>query len=264
MSNIVKSNQTVIAEPFSIERSPEPEMAFNDYLPINHEAVLVPARQKANTILQEAETMVLAILAKAREDSRVMIAEAKEAARLIEVAASEEAESARESALGQGYQEGLSRAALEMQAKMDQAREEKIRILEDAQRERLEIISTSEEVIVKIVLAVAKKVIDKEVMDNPDITKNIVSKIVEHLSDGEAFKIFLSPRDFEYLAEELARNQLSQSGGKLQIKSDSRIADGGCIIDTDLGIVDARLETRVMAVENALLEGVEREPVINE
>jgi len=264
LSNIVKSDQTVIAEPFSMKRSPKLEVTYKDYMPIDDEAILLRAREEANGILQDTETMALDILEKAREEAHKIITEAKEAAGLIEASAAEEAVSVREDALEQGYQEGIAKAVLEKQAEMDQMREENIRILEEAQLERLKIINTSEEIIVKMALAIAKKIVDKEITEIPDITKNIVSKIMEQLGDSEAFKIFVSSRDFEFLAEESARNQLGQSGGKLQIKSDSRITDGGCIIDSDLGIVDARLETRITAIENALLEGVERDPVICE
>lgn len=264
MSNIVKFDQTVIAEPFSMKGSPKPEVTYKNYLPIDDEAILLRAREEANSILQDTETMVQDILEKAREEARKIIAEAEEAARLMEASAVEEAKSVREDGLEQGYQEGIAKAILEKQAEMDLMKEENIRILEEAQRERLKIINTSEEIIVKMALSIAKKIVDKEVMEISDITKNIVNKIMEQLSDSEAFKIFVSPKDFEFLAEKAAFNQLGQSGGKLQVKSDSRITDGGCIIDSDLGIVDARLETRVTAIENALLEGVKRDPFIYE
>jgi flagellar biosynthesis/type III secretory pathway protein FliH len=61
------------------------------------------------------------------------------------------------------------------------------------------------------------------------------------------------PDDLELL--ERGRPRLLErcrSAGALQLEADERIARGGCVVESELGSVDARLAVQLDAIERAL------------
>jgi flagellar assembly protein FliH len=213
-------------------------------------------REDAENILKETEAMVVEILEKARTESQNIISEAKEEAAMVLSRAKEEAEAVRIEALESGYQDGFKRALSDMEAEIQSAREEKERILEEARNERVRFLTLNEEILVRMALAIAKKIVEKELEEIPDIVSSLVQKIVESLNEAESFKVLVNPKDFENMARKYSEEGIPRSRDRFQVEADSRLSAGGCVVETEVGIVDARLETRMNAVEGALMEGV--------
>ncbi|NOX17052.1 MAG: hypothetical protein GXO87_02070 [Chlorobi bacterium] len=117
------------------------------------------------------------------------------------------------------------------------------------------ILSTFEEKLIdyeksfdKLVLAftksVSKKVLNREVeLQSPleDVIREASAKVL----GANDVVIKLNPVDYEGFAESEYSKRFAGNFSRIKIESDGKIAKGGCIIETEIGNVDARMETQV-------------------
>ncbi len=159
--------------------------------------------------------------------------------------AQEEAQDIRELASKEGYKNGLQEAKAEI-AKLKES--------------MVEFLSTKEEVyehlsndILEIALAVARKIIRKEVLLDPEILKNVIGEVLDEV-DFEEQKITLNinPEDVEvarsFMPELLKANNLE---ARVVIIEDEEIQEGSCKVTTSNGIIDANFSTQLQIIQNA-------------
>jgi flagellar assembly protein FliH len=73
---------------------------------------------------------------------------------------------------------------------------------------------------------------------------------LSHVSEKSPVTIHLNPVDYGYLLEE--RTNISQREGRdVTLLADNSIERGGCLVKTDCGDVDARIEEKFKEVEQA-------------
>lgn len=152
-------------------------------------------------------------------------------------AAERAAEGIREQAGRRGREDGMALAA----AALAEARLRRDRWLDEA---RVDLATLS--------LTVASSLCMRACEQDPTILEELCRKAIEQVSRAGRIAVHVSPRDADAL-EGLARD-----GAPIEIVPDGSITPGGCIVESDLGSVDARLETRTEALRAALEAVVER------
>ncbi|MBI2974798.1 MAG: hypothetical protein HYY43_04340 [Deltaproteobacteria bacterium] len=112
--------------------------------------------------------------------------------------------------------------------------------------------SSAEPEIVKLVMTIAEKIIGKMVRENEAAIKSIVRQAVES-SLGERITVRLNPEDHKVIssAEFEFRDVLDRTK-RIVFKEDESIKQGGCVVETEVGTIDARLETQLKAIRKAL------------
>jgi flagellar biosynthesis/type III secretory pathway protein FliH len=109
--------------------------------------------------------------------------------------------------------------------------------------------------VVKLAVEVAKKILHREINADPDIIQTLVRVALGHVAEKSAVTIHLNPADYSYLLEQ--RAELSQSEGRdIALLADKSIERGGCLIQTECGDIDARIEEKFREVEHAFFEGL--------
>jgi flagellar assembly protein FliH len=109
--------------------------------------------------------------------------------------------------------------------------------------------------VVKLAIAVAKKIVHREIQVDRDIIQTLVRVALSHVAEKSSVTIHLNPTDYNYLLE--LRAELSQSEGRdIALLSDKSIERGGCLIQTDCGDIDARVQEEFREVEHAFFEGL--------
>lgn len=148
-----------------------------------------------------------------------------------------ELESARKRGFAKGQDEGLSSVT------------EKLVAIE---RIKEEFYKSAEGNIIKLVMMVAEKVIGKIVQEQVSAIKSIVKQALES-SLGDRILVRVNPADYKTVtdAEAEFRNLLDRTK-RLTFKEDSAIEQGGCVVETEVGTIDARLETQLKAIKKAL------------
>jgi flagellar assembly protein FliH len=109
--------------------------------------------------------------------------------------------------------------------------------------------------VVKLAVEVAKKIVHREIQVDKDIIQTLVRVALSHVAEKSAVTVHLSPQDHNHLLA--LRDELSQSEGRdISLLADKSIERGGCLIQTECGDIDARIEEKFREVEQAFFEGL--------
>jgi flagellar assembly protein FliH len=120
---------------------------------------------------------------------------------------------------------------------------------------RSSLYAQVEREVVKLALEVAKKIVHREIHVDKDIIQTLVRVALSHVAEKSAVTVHLSPQDYNHLLEQ--RAELSQSEGRdISLLADKSIERGGCLIQTECGDIDARIEEKFREVEHAFFEGL--------
>lgn len=162
--------------------------------------------------------------------------------------AKEEANSIREAAAKEGYQDGLREAKADIERIRDS-----IDVFFNAKQEVYESIAPD---VLEISLDIAKKIIKKEMHENPEILLENIKDILSGLSKEET-KIMLkvNPTQVAMLKQEVPE-AVSAAGleAKVIIIPDENIMEGGCMMTTTNGVTDATIESQLAIISEVLKE----------
>jgi len=114
--------------------------------------------------------------------------------------------------------------------------------------------------LVQLALAVARKIVGRDVSLGPDAVTRIIREALTRVEHAGRITIKLNPADLELLAD--IKPQLLSGlpeAGRAVFEADEGIARGGCLIETDEGEVDARIERQFQVVEEAFRTELDKE-----
>lgn len=150
-----------------------------------------------------------------------------------------------ESAREKARKEGFSVGEAEGKARTTEA----LVVLED-KRERF--YAEAEPEIIKLSVAVAEKVIGTVASERPDVVKDVVRQALER-SIGDRIVVRLNPQDYAtVMSENYEFKDVIDRTKRIIFKEDEAIVKGGCIVETEVGTIDAQLETQMEAIKKAL------------
>ncbi len=162
--------------------------------------------------------------------------------------AREEAQNIKEAAAKEGYQEGLSQA----QADLNDVKNAITAFL-TAKQEVFEYIAPD---ILEISVEIAQKIIKKELQQDPTIILDNIMEILKGLSKEETkITLRVNPVQVSLLKAEIP-DVMNNVGleAKVLIVPDETIMEGGCMVTTTNGVIDATIETQLSVISEALKE----------
>jgi flagellar assembly protein FliH len=124
---------------------------------------------------------------------------------------------------------------------------------------RKETYQDIEKEVVELALAIARQVICQEITIDKEIVVCVAREALAKVEDPGRIKIKMSPSDMQFIKE--TRSQLSnmiENIDHVTFEGAENIQSGGCIIETDLGEIDARIEKQLQAVEESFRTVVEK------
>lgn len=184
----------------------------------------------------------------AQELAHQTVVRAEQEAEDILRRAGEAAEAVRKEAESEGLGLGREEASREAGAKLTEA----LQTLNEAIRERKKIIRDSEAELLRLSLKIAEQIIRSEVSLHRDVCLNIVSEAINRVSDREHVIVRVNREDLEQVKKYKDRIAGIVDGVKsLAIQEDAAVEAGGAIIETNLGYVDARISTKIKAIDEA-------------
>jgi len=124
--------------------------------------------------------------------------------------------------------------------------------LSELRKIRQDISLETEQEIVKLAMAIARKIVCNEIRINKNAVVNVVKEAVKKVDGSERVKVKLSIKDFQFINNEKpAIIDKITNIENVGFEMDESISDGGCIIETESGDIDARIEKQFQAVEEA-------------
>ena len=126
-------------------------------------------------------------------------------------------------------------------------------LIEGTERLKDELYIKIENDVVEISVMIAKKIIGDIAEEDRDIVVNIAKEAIKRASDREVLRIRVAPVDYDALNKK--RSELLQciDGIKsLIFEADESVQPGGCLIETNQGEIDARIESQIKVIKGAL------------
>ena len=170
----------------------------------------------------------------------------------------------------QGYRDGLARAESEIAEQTPQIAnnlvEERLSTLVPAMSDILGELASArnqfrldwETELVGVAVAIAEKIVRRSLQLQPDLALGVVEQAVELAMGSTSLQIQLNPNDLELLCDRIrGAVQDSSRGVEVRLIADADVSPGGCLIATDRGHIDARLETMLERISSELLEGLQ-------
>lgn len=153
-------------------------------------------------------------------------------------------------AFAKGFAQG-ERAGLEAAAKRGDAMLRRLtQTLDEMTGLRARMIRETEQQMVSLALAVARRIIHREVSLDRDLLIAIARVALDRLGEDAKISVHLNPDD--YAATESARTA-EWSGTQVSVVADARVPRGGCRIDSDFGALDAGIDAQIQELAHALL-----------
>lgn len=195
------------------------------------------------------------VLERAREEAALIIKEAEyDARRIIDEAYTEAKEKAavmEEEAWQKGYTEGM--AAAQQQSESTIAEAENIKA--QAQIEHDEALAGMESEIINLVLEVTKKVIGSEIALNKENMIYLIKNAISCCSNRNGIIVRVSNEDYAYLdANRQKMAECIEGAESIELKQDSFLEPGDCILETPFGNMDTGMETKLRKIEEAFKE----------
>lgn len=215
---------------------------------IEAKTIIADAEETAQKILQQATEQAEEIKQQARSEMDQWWEQKRaEAATLFQQV---QEEAAREGQTA-GYEEGKRQAHEEEVATITEAKT----ILEQAYHEKQRIIGEAEPFLVELSMEVAKKVIVAELTQSPEQVLEMSKKVLKRSRVHGQITVCVNHHYFDYVQEHRSQLlELLDGQAELSIYPDYTVQDGGCVIRTGLGSVDARVDTQLAEIKQALME----------
>ncbi len=162
---------------------------------------------------------------------------------------------AQEDGFARGHQEGLEKSREEFVQLMEEAKN----VYNQALNGREALIKSATGEIARLALRVAERVIGHEVNINEDVVLHTIKQALEKIKARESVVVRCNPTDVEYVRMNRDVFERMVEGLKtFEVMADGKVERGGCILETNLGNVDARIQTQLAVLQQAFAE-VERE-----
>ena len=157
-----------------------------------------------------------------------------------------------EEAFNKGVAQGRAEAMTAQQKNLHEATVALTVGVEELVRIRQRDLDRMETETVRLSLAIAKKVIGYET-EHGQVIESVVKAALKKVADTRHLTVRLNPKDIETvrgIQQELLK--ADDFGAILRCEADETILQGGCIIETKLGDVDARIDQQVKIIETLL------------
>ena len=174
----------------------------------------------------------------AREEAARILEEAEEFAAEIRLQAKEDAENLR----AEAYRDGVEKAVTEFEQNLLDVREIRERVWRETEQD-----------VLRLSIRLTEKILGREIKANKKTVADIVAAALQNARQQEKLTVRVNPSDLPTVEKEV--ENLTHTGRTkfMDFIADPRVSEGGCLIESEVGTIDARLETQLRVLERALL-----------
>ncbi|MCF7936823.1 MAG: hypothetical protein K9L28_10830 [Synergistales bacterium] len=154
-----------------------------------------------------------------------------------------------------GFQEGEERAREETRQYYDERFGKLVELLEGVHRELSghldELYETNEPKLVRFWEMVLRKLLDREVHADGGTVLQQLRKVLNRVSDRERLMIYLAPGDVQTVEDRQSEfSDILRGVRHMEFVADESVDRGSCLVETNLGVYDARWTTLLELVHN--------------
>ena len=121
---------------------------------------------------------------------------------------------------------------------------------------RSALLAAAEESLATLSLAVARRVLHRELTTDPAAIEGIVAAALRTLRGHHVLRVRVHPRLEPYVRSSIGRDDLL--GDSVEILADRTLANDGLLFETERGNLDASIETQLDEIRRGLTDRVGR------
>ena len=165
-----------------------------------------------------------------------------------------------------GFNDGLEKGSLDGERTGFERATQKLAPLLDSLRDallqlknlRAETFCQLEKEVVELALAIARKVVCREIKTDREVVMYVAREALSKIDEPGKIKIKMSPQDLQFINETSYKiTNIIGNFDNVSLEAAENIQSGGCIIETDLGEIDAQIQNQVQAVEESFRKAIE-------
>jgi flagellar assembly protein FliH len=160
-------------------------------------------------------------------------------------------DTARQQGRAEGEAAGLARAG----QRLDPVIANLSAAINELAQQRARLRADAEEDTVKLAIAIARRVLHRELSTDPEAILGLVKAAFGKLNARETHRLRVSPEDAAALEENRARLELPP---RVEIARDPSLRRGSAVFETSRGELDASVDTQIAEIERGLADVMKR------
>lgn len=228
--------------------------------------ILEEAKKEAQDIIKQSKESIeeekirsqqeIENLSKELEQEReILLQEAQEKSESLIKEAQEKEEEWKEEAYHKGFEEGYEDSFKKGEEHLKILFKNIQNIADHLLEKRQQILKETQGQLVSILISSVRKVIHKLAEDQEGIIIKTLQEALLRVTSRSDIVLRVNPKDFSIVEEWVPRlKERFENLTSLKVFEDSKIENGGCLIETDFGEIDARIATQISRIEERILE----------
>jgi len=153
--------------------------------------------------------------------------------------------------LAQARQTGLKEGRAEAAGEVQKAFEQIARSLDDLSKMKKKVRHEAEQELVKLALAIARRILHRELSTDPESIEGIVHAALQKLQHREVSRVRVYPA-----AVDAVRAALDRIGTRsaIEVFADAGLESGAIIFETSVGELDASIETQLQEIQRGFAD----------
>lgn len=156
-----------------------------------------------------------------------------------------------------GFEEGNKKAIEDKSAELEGKYQELESLLLSLNKIKEEMIYQNEAHIIKMIYEIASRLAFDHVNEHQEIVLKLIKKSIEQAQADENVNVLVSNSQLEFLEKikqtEKRENEFLQ---KVKFVGSETVSVGSCVVETNYGIIDARIEERISKLWSELKQAV--------
>lgn len=263
MSRVIKAGQVRFVEAESSERHKKNAgLVLGETMEDTPKDIPQDQAENLRTAMQEArqqqdEEFKAAydeLIAAAQDEVALRLEDAQNEAQTIVREAKIQSEEIRHNAFETGLSEGRRKAEQEAQDFLERARTEADATVRQAEQERQKVISETEPMMYRLALDIAEKILKYELNANEDAYMGILGNAINHVRTEGTVTLHVNAAEYSRFFGNQDKTKLRTDEGMVaaDVVVDPSVEPGGCLIETDSGVVDASVGVQLEQIAQGL------------
>jgi flagellar biosynthesis/type III secretory pathway protein FliH len=150
-----------------------------------------------------------------------------------------------------GYAAGLAQGEGAAQQQVVEQAARLVSAVHELHAARLAVIDSAEDIMVDIVYSALCRIVGESAGQRA-VVVGMVNQVLHHFREHEPLVVRLHPQDLALVQQALP--ELDLDTAQTQLRADATLKMGGCLVESSVGTLDARLDTQLSRLRDTLLQ----------
>ncbi len=156
-----------------------------------------------------------------------------------------------------GLQDGFKSAVDQRLKEINQAIDDFQVLVNSIHKVKADLVHQNEAHIVTTIFRIAEKIAYGHIAENPDLVLPVIKQAIELAQSDEEVIVLVSPEQIDFI-ENLKKlaNRDFDFLKNIKLSPSETVLSGGCVVETNYGVIDSQVETRIEKIWIELSEAL--------